>query len=279
MGTKSSVEKLTAEDCAALRDQTVRARQHAHGHRRRFDPDEIVTEIKDLTADWKPANLAPLDLPKVEMPEAFTEKFITMPEAAQLQFFMGQVGVRRSNPDYYKLLVMDYVLGTGTGFTDRLSASLRDREGLAYTVSANITSSAGEEPGMFSCYIGTEAKNIDRVKKEFLEELDRIRSEPPKQKEVADVKKYLLGSLPFQFATNEADCRPAALCRTVPSRLRLPGRLPQSGRSRDAGRRPGSGPQIHRPDPHGPSSRRRHRRQRQTTAARRRRKVGRGNHE
>ena len=43
-----------------------------------------------------------------------------------------------NNPDYYKLLVMDNVLGTGPGFTDRLSATLRDRQGLAYTVNATI---------------------------------------------------------------------------------------------------------------------------------------------
>lgn len=204
LGTKSSVEKLTAEDCTALRDQTFVPDNTLLAIAGDIDPDQIVAEIKDLTADWKPANLAPLDLPKVEKPEQFTTKYITMPEAAQLQFFMGQVGIRRSNPDYYKLLVMDNVLGTGSGFTDRLSAKLRDREGLAYTVTANITSSAGEEPGTFSCYIGVEAKNMDRAKKEFLEELDRIRREPPTEKEVADVKKYLLGSLPFEFTTNEA---------------------------------------------------------------------------
>ena len=73
-----------------------------------------------------------------------------MPDAVQLQFMMGHVGVRRENPDYYKLLVMDYVLGTGPGFTDRLSSRLRDREGLAYTVTANISSSATEEPGLFN---------------------------------------------------------------------------------------------------------------------------------
>ena len=126
-----------------------------------------------------------------------------MPEAEQLQFLMGHPGIRRKDPDYYKLLVMDYVLGTGPGFTDRLSSRLRDREGLAYTVTANICSSASEEPGLFTCYIGTEAKNLDRAKKEFLEELKRIRTEPPKDSEVDDVKKYLLGQLPFEFTTNE----------------------------------------------------------------------------
>jgi zinc protease len=99
---------------------------------------------------------------------------------------------------------MDYVLGTGPGFTDRLSARLRDREGLAYTVSANITNSAGEEPGLFSCYIGTDPENFGRVKKEFLEELARIRDEKPKPEEVEDAKKYLLGSFPFRFTTDGA---------------------------------------------------------------------------
>src|SRR5262249_32719789 len=128
---------------------------------------------------------------------------VSMPEAAQLHFYMGHVGVRRNNPDYYKLLVMDYVLGTGPGFTDRLSARLRDREGLAYTVTANITDSAGDEPGLFTCYIGTEPKNFAKVKGMFLEELERIRKEKPEADEVEDAKKYLLGSLPFKFTSND----------------------------------------------------------------------------
>ncbi len=113
------------------------------------------------------------------------------------------MGIRRDDPDYFKLLVMDYVLGTGPGFTDRLSSRLRDRQGLAYTVSANITSSAAEEPGLFTCYIGTRPQNFDLVKKIFLEELNRIRDEKPKLEEVEDAKKYLLGSLPFEYTTNE----------------------------------------------------------------------------
>ena len=138
----------------------------------------------------------------VEKPAKFTEQFIDMPDAAQLQFFMGHVGVRRDNADYYKLLVMDYVLGTGPGFTDRLSARLRDREGLAYTVQANITSTADREPGVFTCYIGTAPMNFERAKKEFLEEINRIRDEKATKEEVEDAKQYLLGNLPFNFTTN-----------------------------------------------------------------------------
>jgi zinc protease len=94
------------------------------------------------------------------------------------------------------------VLGTGPGFTDRLSSRLRDREGLAYTVSANITNSAGTQPGLFTCYIGTDKENFARVKREFLEELNRIRDKPPAAREVNDAKAYLLGSLLLQFTTD-----------------------------------------------------------------------------
>src|SRR5262249_51967242 len=104
------------------------------------------------------------------------------------------VGIRRNNPDYYKLLVTDYVLGTGPGFTDRLSARLRDREGLAYTVSANISSSATEEPGVFTCFIGTHPKNFARVKKEFLEELNPCKIQAPQNS--------LFGTLPLRVTPN-----------------------------------------------------------------------------
>jgi zinc protease len=202
LGTHKSVEKLKPADCAAFHDQLFVPNNMQLAIAGDINPDEVIAEIKKLTADWKKGELPELSLAKLEPQTEFVQKIITMPDAVQLQFFMGHLGIRRENPDYYKLLVMDYVLGTGPGFTDRLSSRLRDREGLAYTVSANITSSAGEEPGLFTCYIGTEAKNFTKVKEQFIEELNRIRSEAPKPDEVSDVQKYLLGQLPFEFTTN-----------------------------------------------------------------------------
>jgi zinc protease len=79
---------------------------------------------------------------------------------------------------------------------------LRDRQGLGYSVSANISDSAGEQPGTFACYIGTYPDKFEIVKKLFLEELNRIRDEKPSDEEVADVKTFLLGSLAFRMQTN-----------------------------------------------------------------------------
>jgi zinc protease len=130
-------------------------------------------------------------------------QIVSDPQAAQVHVFIGHLGITRDNPDYYKLLVMDNILGTGPGFTDRLSSTLRDRMGLAYTVRATITSNAGKQPGTFSGYIGTFAKSFLDVQRSFLREIERIREEPPTPEEVEDAKKYLLGSMPFRFATRQ----------------------------------------------------------------------------
>jgi zinc protease len=203
LGTKATVEKLAAADCATFHKKVYVPNNATVAIVGDFDSKDVIEEVKRLTADWKKAPLDRPPTPEVDKPKEFTQKIITMPEAAQMQFYLGHVGIRRNNPDYYKLLVMDYVLGTGPGFTDRLSARLRDREGLAYTVQANISSSADLEPGVFRCFIGAEATNFARVKAEFLEELNRIRDQTPTKDEVEDAKKYLLGNLPFHFTTNE----------------------------------------------------------------------------
>jgi zinc protease len=204
LGRRKTVEALTAKDCAALHRRLFVPNNVIMGVVGDFDSDQLVAEITRLTADWKAGSPPKPQTPAVAKPADFNQKILSMPQAVQLHFYMGQPGIRRDNPDYFKLLVMDYVLGTGPGFTDRLSARLRDREGLAYTVSANVSNSASEEPGVFQCYIGTDPENFERVKKEFLEELKRIRDEKPKAEEVEDAKKYLLGSLPFHFTTNNA---------------------------------------------------------------------------
>jgi zinc protease len=203
LGTRKTVEGLTEADCREFYRKVFLPNNTIVAIVGDFDSKQVVDEVTRLTAEWQKAELSEPKLPEVEKPEHFSEHLVMMPQAAQLHFLMGHVGIRRNNPDYYKLLVMDYVLGTGPGFTDRLSSRLRDREGLGYTVSANITDSAGLEPGLFTCYIGTTPPSFARVKQIFLEELARIRKEKPSEEEVEDAKKYLLGSLPFRLTTND----------------------------------------------------------------------------
>ena len=166
-----------------------------------FDTDKLVEGIKTRTSAWQKSVLPDPDVKAPPAAEKAEKKIISEPTAAQLTVYMGHLGIKRDNPDYYKLLVMDHVLGTGSGFTDRLSASLRDRQGLAYSVTARITGTASEEPGTFTAYIGTFPDKLDQVREGFLKEINRIRQEAPSKDEVEDVKKYLTGTLAFRLTT------------------------------------------------------------------------------
>ena len=166
-----------------------------------FDSDKILAFVKKQTEAWKSAELPKIDSHSLPSPEKFTQTIISDAGASQLHVFIGQLGVKRNDPDFYKLLVMDNVLGTGPGFTDRLSASLRDRQGLAYTVRATITGNAGDEPGTFTGYIGTFPDKFAEVKDGFLKEVNKLRNEVPDKEEVEDAKKFLTGSIAFSITT------------------------------------------------------------------------------
>lgn len=202
-GKREVVEKLTADDLRAFHKAAFAPNATTVAVVGDFDPDAMAKRIEKLTADWKRADLpkpTPAAPPAAEKP---FQKIVTDPTAAQTHLFLGHLGITRANPDYYKLLVMDNILGTGPGFTDRLSANLRDRQGLAYTVTAQITGSAGDQPGTFTGYIGTFPDKFEWVRDGFLKELNRIRDETPSDQEVEDAKQYLLGSLPFKLTSNE----------------------------------------------------------------------------
>lgn len=200
-GMKSTVQKLTSADCKAFHQMAFAPNISTMVVVGDFKTAELIKKIEDLTKDWKKSEIGKAEVPALPKPTETTTKIISDSEAAQVHFYVGSIGIKRNNPDFYKLLVMDNVLGTGAGFTDRLSSNLHDRQGLAYTVRAAIASSAGTQPGTFEGYANPEAKDYIKLRDGFLAEIRLIREKPATKDEVEDAKQYLLGSLPFRFTT------------------------------------------------------------------------------
>ena len=148
-------------------------------------------------ADWKPGKpLGPID---ERFPEPAPRSAVFAADRNQVHVYLGHLGVRRSEPDYDALVVMDHVLGTGPGFTNRISRRLRDELGLAYTVHAAIHNTAGVLPGTFSAYIGTSPEHLSTATEGFLQEIRRIQAEPVTAEELELAKSYLIGSLAMGF--------------------------------------------------------------------------------
>lgn len=129
------------------------------------------------------------------------EKRLTVKDKEQHHIYLGHLGIRRNNPDYYRLLVLDVILGGGPGFTSRIPKRLRDEMGLAYHTYASICATAGFDDGRFTAYIGTSPEHREVAIEAMLEEIRRIQAEPVSTDELSAAKDYLTGSFVFKFET------------------------------------------------------------------------------
>jgi len=137
--------------------------------------------------------------PDLSFPPRAVRSGVFEAERQQLHVFLGHLGITRADPEYAPLTVMDHVLGTGPGFTNRVARRLRDELGLAYTVHASISSSAGVLPGTFTAYIGTSPRNLATSVQGFQREIRRIQEELVPREELELAKSYLTGSFALGF--------------------------------------------------------------------------------
>jgi zinc protease len=158
---------------------------------------EIIALLHEYFKGWKrsdqplPASVPPPVIEKTVVHKI--DKNIT-----QANIDMGNMGISRENPDFYAVMIMNYILGGG-GFSSRLMDNIRDNKGLAYDVHSAF--SARKEPGAFSVSIQTKNESANEVIAETLKEIRRIQTEPVSEKELADAKAYLTGSFPLKMDT------------------------------------------------------------------------------
>ena len=119
-------------------------------------------------------------------------------ELSQTTLVLGHLGISRTNPDFYAVTVMNYILGAG-GFSSRLMDSIRDRQGLAYGVMSHFEPRA--ESGPFLVSLQTRNATANQALAGVLKELHAMKAAPVSAKELSEAKSYLVGSFPMRFDT------------------------------------------------------------------------------
>jgi zinc protease len=118
--------------------------------------------------------------------------------AQQAQVLVAFPGPRLRDQSYAAVKVLAAVLGGG--MSGRLFVELRDREGLAYALGVQAPTRIG--PSSFVCHLGTAASTAEAAEAGVLREIDRVRTTPPTDDELARAKAYILGNLAMDRRTN-----------------------------------------------------------------------------
>jgi zinc protease len=191
---------------AAATPEALRAFHAAHY----LPNDSVISFVGDITVDdaraatkaafgdWKQGEEPPLDLPLASPPVGIDLITIDRP-VTQATVIMGHLGLERSDPDFYPVIVMNYILGGG-GFASRLVHEVRERQGLAYAIGSGFH--AMKDPGDFVVRFQTRNPAANQAIRSVLDELRRIRTEPVEDDELADAKANLIGGFPLRIDTN-----------------------------------------------------------------------------
>jgi zinc protease len=117
----------------------------------------------------------------------------------QANIIWGHLGIDRSNPDYYALQIMNYILGGG-GFVSRLMDTIRDNLGLTYGIYSYFDARA--DRGAFQISLETKNQNANQAISELLRELRLFLEKGVTPSELEEAKAYLTGSFPLRMDTN-----------------------------------------------------------------------------
>jgi zinc protease len=160
--------------------------------------EEAARLLEKYLSDWKPA---PVESPRLPSPPAIDKPRVIAVDRpiSQANIVWGHLGIARSNPDYYALQVMNYILGGG-GFVSRLMDTIRDNLGLTYGIHSHFDARA--DRGAFQISLETKNQNANQAISEILKELRLFIEKGIRPSELDEAKAYLTGSFPLRMDTN-----------------------------------------------------------------------------
>jgi zinc protease len=126
--------------------------------------------------------------------------FANKEDVDQSNIYMVGLGTEEDNPDFYALSVMNEVFSGGFG--SRVVQDVRTKLGLAYNVGGSF-GAAYDHPGLFAVGLGTKSTSTVPAAKATLDEIAKLRTDPPTEDEMRRAKDALLNSFIFRYDSPE----------------------------------------------------------------------------
>ncbi|HEX5698679.1 MAG TPA: pitrilysin family protein, partial [Rhodoferax sp.] len=200
--TEDSLKRIEVVHMASLYRQLIRpcrAKVTLVGALNRSQADALVTQLlAGLPADAKAACPALPQVAEVAPLTQASEQRIAF-DSAQAHVLLGQPGYKRNDPDFFALLVGNYILGGG-GFVSRLTNEVREKRGLSYSVQSYF--SPGLHAGAFTIGLQTRPDQADQALKVSRDVLAGFVADGPTEAELQAAKDNLIGGFALRLDSN-----------------------------------------------------------------------------
>lgn len=185
-----SLKKLSSKDLAEFHGTYYRPNNAILAITGDITMKEILPKIEQVFGDWKKSEVPATSIPQAPDQEAARIFLIDRPGSVQTVLQLGNLGIERTNADYFSLLLADRVLGGGPAA--RLFLNLREDKGYTYGAYSGFGGSKFRGTWVSSSEVRTEV--TDGAMKEFMYELKRLRDEKVPADELDNAKRAIVGS-------------------------------------------------------------------------------------
>jgi zinc protease len=199
-GSSDSVAKLTNDDVRGFYHDYYKLGGAIIAVAGDVSADEVKASLEKTLAGLSGTVTPQADPPPINVAPGLHVKLIDR-SVVQANIIMGSGGVTRSNPDFYRLKVMNYILGGG-GFSSRLVKVVRSAHGLAYSVNSGFE--PGKFQGAFTISLQTKNQSSNEAIDLILQQLREIQEKPVSDAELDGAKQYLIGSFPLNLERQSA---------------------------------------------------------------------------
>jgi len=194
--TPTTLAAITREDV----ERYYRARYGAAGTAVTIVGDLNIDAARSL-AEQLTSRLAPggdVALPPPAPPGPGETVRVAHP-STQSHVLLGEAALARDDPDYFPLLVGNYILGGG-GFVSRLMTEVRSKHGLAYSVYSYFYPFA--QRGPFQVGLQTRRDQANEALRRVRDVIAEFVARGPTETELKAAKKSLVGGFPLRIDTN-----------------------------------------------------------------------------
>jgi zinc protease len=188
--TKESIEKISVEDLKRFHEKHYVPGNAILGVTGDFTASEMRATIEKYFGAWMGAAEAPEKFAAAVTPESTKITLVDRPASVQTYIIVGDRAIRRTDPEYYGLDVMNQVLGGGP--QARLFLDLREEHSLTYGAYSRFN--AEIYPGDWLAFAPVRTPVTGDAMERFLYEFKKINNEPVPQGEMDDAHRAIIAS-------------------------------------------------------------------------------------
>jgi predicted Zn-dependent peptidase len=164
-----------------------------------FAAEAMLDQVEKIFGAWKSPRPAPPNFPAPPRHSGRRVHVVHLPGAVQAQIVLGNLGITRRDPDWYRVVLANSIYGGA--FHSRLVLNIREQKG--YTYSPRSGNNALREYGYFTVHAAVRNDVVAATLTEIFYEMDRMRSLPVTPEELESARNYLSGVFSLGVATQD----------------------------------------------------------------------------